>query len=209
MIQMFLVVRVFHVLFGAAWLGAAVFNAFFLMPAMQEAGPDAGKVMAALMRRKLPTFVASISGLTVLSGLYLYWRFTNGFDPALRGSRSVMVFGTGGVLGMTAAILAVSVVTRSMKRAVLIACALLGGIASPADGRVYQAGALSLGGAYPSCGWVPMGAAIVWAKIRLSVVMLPRGFAPSTSRLPPPGWRRAKGPLPSKLEPQPEKSTRV
>jgi len=129
MIQMFLVVRVFHVLFGAAWLGAAVFNAFFLMPAMQEAGPDAGKVMAALMRRKLPTFVASISGLTVLSGLYLYWRFTNGFDPALRGSRSVMVFGTGGVLGMTAAILAVSVVTRSMKRAMQI----MGQAASTAD----------------------------------------------------------------------------
>lgn len=42
-----------------------------------------------------------------------------------------------------------------MKRAVLIACILLGGIASPAEGRVYQAGALSLGGAYPSCGWVP------------------------------------------------------
>jgi hypothetical protein len=42
-----------------------------------------------------------------------------------------------------------------MKRAVLIAGVLLGGIAGPADGRVYQPGALSLGGAYPRCGWVP------------------------------------------------------
>jgi hypothetical protein len=42
-----------------------------------------------------------------------------------------------------------------MKRAALIACILVGGIAGPADGRVYQAGALSLGGSYPSCGWVP------------------------------------------------------
>jgi hypothetical protein len=42
-----------------------------------------------------------------------------------------------------------------MKRALLIACVLAGGIAAPAQGRVYQAGALSLGGTYPTCGWVP------------------------------------------------------
>ena len=42
-----------------------------------------------------------------------------------------------------------------MKRALLIACVLAGGIAAPADGRVYQPGEISLGGAYPSCGWVP------------------------------------------------------
>lgn len=42
-----------------------------------------------------------------------------------------------------------------MKRAVLIACLVAGGIATPAQARVYQPGALSLGGAYPTCGWVP------------------------------------------------------
>lgn len=42
-----------------------------------------------------------------------------------------------------------------MKRAVLMACVLMGGIATPAEARVYQPGALSLGGAYPTCGWVP------------------------------------------------------
>jgi len=42
-----------------------------------------------------------------------------------------------------------------MKRALLMACVLVGGIATPAEGRVYQPGALELGGAYPTCGWVP------------------------------------------------------
>jgi hypothetical protein len=42
-----------------------------------------------------------------------------------------------------------------MKRAVLIACLIAGGMTAPAHGRVYQPGALSLGGAYPTCGWVP------------------------------------------------------
>jgi hypothetical protein len=42
-----------------------------------------------------------------------------------------------------------------MRRALLIACVLAGGGAAPAEGRVYQAGEISLGGARPSCGWVP------------------------------------------------------
>jgi uncharacterized membrane protein len=114
---MFLTIRVFHVLFGAAWLGSAVFTAFFLMPAMQEAGPDAGKVMTALMRRKLVPYISSISGLTIVTGLYLYWHFTSGFDPALSGSLGGRVFGTGGLLAIIAFVLAMSGVTRSMKAA--------------------------------------------------------------------------------------------
>jgi uncharacterized membrane protein len=116
--QLFLPLRIIHVLFAAAWLGGAVFTAFFLMPAMQDAGPDAGKVMMALMRRKLPAYIASVAGLTVVTGLYLYWHLTSGFDPALSGSLAGRVFGTGGLLGIVAFILAASIVSRSMKGAV-------------------------------------------------------------------------------------------
>ena len=38
------------------------------------------------------------------------------------------------------------------------------------------------GGLPPSCGWMPSGAATVWAKICLSVVRLPSGLGASTSR---------------------------
>ena len=117
---LFLAFRILHVLLGGAWIGAAIFSAFFFMPAVQEVGPDGGKVVAAMMRRKLVPYIASISGLTVVTGLYLYWHFTAGFDPVLSASRGGRIFGTGGVLGIIAAILATGGVTRSMKQAMAL-----------------------------------------------------------------------------------------
>jgi len=115
----FLSVRVLHVLFGAIWLGAAVFLTFLLMPAMRQAGPAGGKVVQVLGRR-IPAFIASISGLTVLTGLWLYWHFTDGFDPGLSSTMGGRVFGAGGVLGLAAAIIGGSVVGRNMKHVVAL-----------------------------------------------------------------------------------------
>ena len=117
---LFLGIRVVHVALGATWLGMAVLITYFLLPAVQEVGPDGGKVVIALMRRGLAVFIPSIAGLTVLSGFYLYWRFTGGFDPVLSGSMGARVFGTGGVLGLIAAIIASSVVSKNMKKAVAL-----------------------------------------------------------------------------------------
>lgn len=115
----FLSVRVLHVLFGAIWLGAAVFLVILLMPALRAAGPDAARLMPALGRR-VPSFFGSISGLAVLTGLWLYWHFTDGFDPALSSTIGGRVFGAGGLLGFAAAIIGGSVVGRNMKRSVEI-----------------------------------------------------------------------------------------
>src|SRR5688572_26579415 len=116
----FLSVRVLHIVFGALWLGAAVFVSLLLVPAMRDAGPDAGKVMLGLGKRRIVTFIASISGLTVLTGLWLYWRYTDGFNPAFFRSPGAHIFGTGGVLGIIAAVIASSVVGRNMKRAIAL-----------------------------------------------------------------------------------------
>jgi uncharacterized membrane protein len=113
----FLSVRVLHILFGAIWLGAAVFVTLLLMPAVREAGPEGGKVMMGLGRR-VPVFIASVSGLAVLTGLWLYWRFTDGLDPSLMNTAGGHTFGTGGILGLVAAVIATSVVGQNMKRAV-------------------------------------------------------------------------------------------
>jgi hypothetical protein len=77
----FLFVRAFHVLLAATWVGVTVFLVFFLMPATKEAGPGAGPVMGALTRRNLNGFIGAVGGFAVLSGFYLYWRFTGHFDP--------------------------------------------------------------------------------------------------------------------------------
>lgn len=113
---LFLILRAAHVLIAAIWVGAVFFTTFFLMPSLQEAGPNAGPVMAALMRRKIHVFMASIGGTTVLTGLYLYYRFTGGFDPALSGTRSARAFGTGGLAGIVALIVGGAVVSRNAKK---------------------------------------------------------------------------------------------
>lgn len=112
----FLLLRAGHVLFAAVWVGAAVFLTTLLMPAVGDAGPAGGPVIAALERRRFHPFMASISGLTVLTGIYLYWRFTAGFDPSLSATRGAMVFGTGGLAGIIAFILGGAVVGRNAKK---------------------------------------------------------------------------------------------
>jgi uncharacterized membrane protein len=112
----FLIIRVTHVLLAALWLGATGFMVFFLMPAIEDTGPAAGPLMGALVRRRFPAFMAAAGGVTVLSGFYLYWRFTGGFDPATSGTRAARVFGAGGAAGIIALIIGGAVVSRNAKK---------------------------------------------------------------------------------------------
>jgi len=113
---LFLLLRAAHVLLAAIWVGATVFTTMILMPALQDSGPAAGPVVGALMRRKMPAFMAALGGTTVLTGLYLYYRFTGGFDPALSGSMGARVFGAGGVAGIAALIIGGAVISRGTKK---------------------------------------------------------------------------------------------
>jgi uncharacterized membrane protein len=121
MTLLFLTLRAAHVLIGAIWIGAVFMTSLFVMPALRDAGPGAAPVMAGLMRRKIHVFMASIGGFTVLTGMYLYYRFTGGFDPALSGTRAAMVFGTGGIAGFLALIVGGAVVSRSAKKMAALA----------------------------------------------------------------------------------------
>jgi uncharacterized membrane protein len=113
---LFLVLRAAHVLFAAVWVGATVFTTFFLMPAIGEAGPAAGPLMGALMRRKLPAFMAAIGGLAVLTGIYLLYRFTSGFNPSVSASPPARMFSIGGLAGIVALIIGGAIVSRSAKK---------------------------------------------------------------------------------------------
>lgn len=113
---LFLSIRAAHVLLATLWVGATFFITYFLFPSLQETGPSGGPMMAALMRRKLPAFQAALGGITVLTGFYLYYRFTSGFDPVVSGSRAAMVFGTGGICGLLALVIGGAVVSRNAKK---------------------------------------------------------------------------------------------
>ena len=117
MTTFYLIVRFLHVLAGAMWVGMAIFSAFFLMPAIREVGPDGGKVMAALERRGVVALIPIIVIVTILSGLWLYWRYTGGFTPEISRSHAGMAFGAGGAIAIVAAIIGIGVVSRSMAKA--------------------------------------------------------------------------------------------
>lgn len=115
---MFLTLRTAHILLAAIWIGATVFMTFMLMPAIDAIGKSGGEVMVSMNRKGLPAFFGALGGLTVLTGIVLFWRFTSGFEPALSGSREGIAYSIGGAAGLVAVILGGAVVGRSAKKAV-------------------------------------------------------------------------------------------
>ena len=113
---LFLTIRAIHVLLAATWVGSVAMTVFFVTPALKETGAAAGPMIGALARRGLNAYMGALGGLAVVTGFYLYWRLTGGFDPALSATRGAMVFGTGGIAGLISVILGGAVVGRNMKR---------------------------------------------------------------------------------------------
>jgi uncharacterized membrane protein len=92
------VLRLVHVMGGIFWVGAMMYNTFFLMPAMTSAGPQAsGAVSKGLMARHLFTVMPAVAILTMLSGLRLMQITSHGFTATWFQSRSGSTFAIGGL----------------------------------------------------------------------------------------------------------------
>lgn len=143
---MLLVARILHVVLGVFWVGAMLFNTFLLMPAMGEAGPDGAKVGAALMRRGFANLMPIVAALTLLSGLWLYWRVV-GFSPAAMGTGRGLTFGLGGVSAIVAFIGGIAVVRPAMLRSMALAQAAAAAPETERPALLATATALRLRGA--------------------------------------------------------------
>jgi hypothetical protein len=97
-----LVLRFTHVVFGALWVGMFAFMTFFLMPAFAEAGPEGGKLMAALARRRIPVIMPVIALVTLVSGFWLFQRLSGGQHGALLATPVGLAFGLGGLAALLA-----------------------------------------------------------------------------------------------------------
>jgi hypothetical protein len=109
--------RLIHIVFGAVWVGMAVFTAFFMVPAIQDAGPDGGKVMAALQRRGIMIVLPVLALGTMISGIWLYLRAAAGMHAEFARTPVGMAFGLGGLLAIVAYALGIAMVRPSMLRA--------------------------------------------------------------------------------------------
>lgn len=134
---MMLVLRFSHVFFGALWVGMMAFQAFFLMPALGDVGPDAGKFMAALMKRRLPIILPIVALITLISGFWLFQRLSGGAAAGLMRTPMGMAFGTGGVAALLAFLIGIVVMRPAMMRSTALAQSLA---SAPPDQRATIAG---------------------------------------------------------------------
>lgn len=119
--NVYLVLRVLHILVAASWVGATGLLAMVVMPAIGDAGATGGAFLASLHRRKLNVFMAASALLTVLSGIWLYWVLTTGFNPAIVLSRGGLVFAIGGLCGLLALIIGGSIIGPGFARLAALA----------------------------------------------------------------------------------------
>lgn len=98
-----IVLRLIHVMGGIFWVGAMMYNTFFLMPAMNAAGPQAsGAVSKGLVARHVFTVMPVVAILTMLSGFRLMQITSAGFSSTWFQSMSGRTFAMGGLAAIVA-----------------------------------------------------------------------------------------------------------
>lgn len=165
---LFLVARVLHVGLGVFWAGAIIFNAAFLSPSMRDAGPDGAKVGAGLMRRRFLDIMPAVALLTVLSGLYLYWRVSGGFSSDYMGTVKGMTYGAGGIAALVGLGLGVVVLRPSMIRAAALSQSAAGATPEERERALATAQALRIraGSVGQVVAWLLGGATVAMALAR-------------------------------------------
>jgi len=116
-----LILRLVHIVLGSLWVGIIVFNAIFLGPTVAELGPDGGKVMGALQRRGMMTFLPAIGLLTLLSGAWLLYQASLGFEGAYFRSGPGHAYSMGGGLAIVGFLLGIGVMRPAMMRVMALA----------------------------------------------------------------------------------------
>lgn len=102
-----ILLRVVHILAGAAWVGGVLFISGFILPAAAKGGRRTGGLFLnrLLDRKGLSLYITSIEGLAVLSGAVLYWNASGGLQAEWIRSGPGLAF----TVGATAAIVSLLV----------------------------------------------------------------------------------------------------
>ncbi len=111
-----IVLRLVHIMSGAIWVGMFVFTNSFLMPALGDVGPDAGKVMVALAKRRIMTVMPLLAILTIGSGIWLMIRFGGGDGGAAMHSPMGRALGVGALAAIIAFVLGLTIVRPTMTK---------------------------------------------------------------------------------------------
>jgi len=96
--------RLVHILAGIFWVGATLFLAGFLVPAIQAVGPSARPVMSQLMRqRRLQLWINVSMTLAIVAGLVLFGMDSKASGGGFGRSRRGITLSIGALLAIAAA----------------------------------------------------------------------------------------------------------
>jgi len=110
------VLRLIHIVVGVYWAGTMFFFVTFLEPSLRSLGPDGGKVMIRFFERGYLRLLPFMAIVTILSGLWLLWIVSGGFDAAWMGSRSGIALSAGGTMAIIGFILGMTIMRPAAER---------------------------------------------------------------------------------------------
>jgi len=114
----YLLVRAIHVTAAVLWTGGAVFTALLMTPAAADLGADEPRFAAALRKRGIAAYFPAVAGIALLTGIWLYWRFTAGFSAEVSRSSAGMAFGLGGLCGLAAFVVGGPILSVSLAKSI-------------------------------------------------------------------------------------------
>lgn len=108
--------RFVHIVAGVFWAGAVFLMVGFIFPAVRASGPQAGRFMEEVGRRRLPVFMNIAGGLTMLSGIIMMAGAMASTDGAWMDTRTGMAFTVGAVAAIIGGIIGGTVSGRGGRR---------------------------------------------------------------------------------------------
>jgi len=105
--------RLVHIISGVLWVGAVVFLALYLIPTIRALGPNGGRILQELQKRRFPVYMGALPGLVLLSGIPMYVHASMISNGAFNRSHMGIALGLGGVLALIATIVGGAVAGRS------------------------------------------------------------------------------------------------
>jgi hypothetical protein len=104
--MLMIILNLVHIISGVFWGGAVLLLAACIIPAANAAGPAGSAFMHKLMVETRFAMAMGIGGgLTMLSGLVMYWLVSNGISSAWLSSTHGILISIGGTAGIATAVM--------------------------------------------------------------------------------------------------------
>ncbi|MEX0789050.1 MAG: hypothetical protein WD906_03175 [Anaerolineales bacterium] len=98
-----IVLRILHILGGVFWAGTAFLLVTAIEPTIRDLGAEGGKFMQRLADKgKISARTSAAAGITIVTGLWMYWRVSGDFSAAWMVSGRGLALTIGGVFALVA-----------------------------------------------------------------------------------------------------------